>query len=146
MRSCWSIAAEACGTWCISRRFHTWLFYMGLVPQPPICGVCTHFLIFLDTQQKGVRDGIYRNYVVRGSVVNSSSTLPSSELSTQGLLFNSCGSVGNGGQKTGKVLEKRGSLKEGFCQKWTLKKTQNPTTKPQNVPRSAHLSPTPLLP
>lgn len=52
----------------------------------------------------------YRNHVVRGSVDDSFSTLPSSELSTQGLLFNSCGSVGNGGQKTVKVLEKRGSL------------------------------------
>lgn len=39
-----------------------------------------------------------------------SSTLPSPGLSMQGLLFNSCGSVGNRGQKTVKGLVKTWSL------------------------------------
>lgn len=69
-----------------------------------------HTLIFLDTEQKGV-GMVHGIYVVRGSVGSSFSTLPSSELSTQGLLFiGCCGSAGNGGQKTVQVLEKRGSL------------------------------------
>lgn len=64
---------------------------------------------------------VYRNYVVRGSVGNSFSTLPSSELSTQGLLSNSCGSVGIGGQKTVKALVGKEGVthKDGFCKKWT---------------------------
>lgn len=53
---------------------------------------------------------VCRNYVGRGSVDSSFSMLPSSELSKQGLLFNSCGSDGNRGQKTAEILEERGSL------------------------------------
>lgn len=50
---------------------------------------------------------VYRNYVDRGSVDSSFSTLLSPELSKQGILFNSCGS---GGQKIAEVLQDRGSL------------------------------------
>lgn len=72
---------------------------------------------------------VYRNDVVRGSVDNSFSTLPSSELGKQGLLLHSCGSVGNGGQKTVKVLEKRASLTEMDFVKMDLKKPTKPCHK-----------------
>lgn len=137
------MAAEACGTWCSGRGFHTRWFYMGLVAQPLTCGVCTCFLIFLETQRKGL-GLVYRNDAVRGSVVNSSSTPPSSGLSTQGSLFSSCGSPGHEGQKP-VSLGKEGVTQMDFVRNGLKNPPQSPATKPQNVPRSTHLSPTPLL-
>lgn len=128
----------------ISCGFHTRWFYMGLVAQPLTCGVCTRFLIFLEMQWKGL-GVVYRIYVVRGSVVNSSSTLPSSGLSNQGSLFGSCGSVGHEGQKP-VSLGKEGVTQMDFVRNGLKTPPQRPAIKPQNVPRSTHLSPMPLLP
>jgi len=62
---------------------------------------------------------IHRNYVVMGSAGSSFSTLPSSGLSTQGLLLYSRGSVGKGGQEI-KARKRQGvTHKDGFCKKWT---------------------------
>lgn len=89
----------------------------------------------------------YGNYVVGGSVDNSFSTLPGSELSRRGFLFISCGSVGSGGQKMGKVLEKMGSLTKTHFVRNGLKETpKSRATKSQSVPRSTPLFPMALLP